>query len=148
MTGMIRLIYHSKVSPGLTAADISNIYNVSMEWNKSVGIGGVLFSDGKRFIQMIEGGASIITQLFRKILNDGRHFDVTLAVAEPLAERRFGDWGMGLIRNSDPNVSVLITKMTGSDSFSPETMGLDELRSLLLLLARLGDDSSLKLFKG
>ena len=145
---MISLVYHSKVSPGLTATDIANIYKVSVEWNKAFEVGGLLFSDGKRFVQIIEGKSDIITGLFKKILNDRRHGDARLVVAEPLMERHFGDWGMGLIRNSDPNVSALIKKATGSDSLNPNDMNPEELKSLLFKLARLGDNAPLKLFKG
>ena len=146
-TNLVRLIYHSRVAPGVSADDIARIFKVSAEWNQSVGVGGMLFSDGLRFIQMIEGSRRNISLLFKKIINDRRHHDVTMVSLIPILERRFDDWGMSLIKGNDENVLGLIRSMTSSDQIIPENMTADELDSLLLLFIKLANTPSLAVFK-
>jgi len=144
---LIRFIYHSRVSNGISAGDIVQIYNKSIEKNAATGIGGMLFTDGRRFIQMVEGGRKVVSDLFAKIINDKRNYDVQLVSLSPISERFFVDWGMSLIKGSDKNCVELIRAATGSDWFIPDNMTAEEIEQLLLKLINLDNAASVSVYK-
>jgi len=52
---MLQIIYVSTANPALRAVDPGPILDASRELNLRDSITGLLYSDGKRFMQVIEG---------------------------------------------------------------------------------------------
>ncbi|GAB5364372.1 hypothetical protein AAMO2058_000964400 [Amorphochlora amoebiformis] len=75
---------------------IKRIARASLQKNRALGVGGMLYCDRKtgRIIQILEGRRSVLKQLAAAIMMDTRHSRFMIIKNEPVAERRFKDWGM------------------------------------------------------
>jgi len=83
---------------------LEDLLRASREHNASHGISGLLlFRDGC-FMQLIEGSADEIRQLYDRIRRDPRHENVTTLDEGPRRERDFPDWSMGFRDLRSPEV--------------------------------------------
>lgn len=104
---LVRLLYASRaVDP--TQAAVDAICASAKQHNADHGVTGVLVYGGGVFIQALEGGRQIISDLYGVIQRDVRHKDVVLLHYEEITERRFGGWTMGLVDTSRINPSTLL----------------------------------------
>ena len=74
--------------------ELDPIYDASRHNNALDGVTGLLFSDGRRFVQVLEGSHVSIADTFRRIMLDPRHRDLEVLHDTPVAERQFGTWSM------------------------------------------------------
>ena len=90
---MRQLLY---VSSGVTGhpADMSTILTQSRRNNSAADITGLLYSDGKRFLQVLEGPAESVGTTFERIKRDPRHRAVVILSDRTVETREFGDWSM------------------------------------------------------
>jgi hypothetical protein len=58
------------------------------------GITGLLWSDGQRFIQALEGPRASVEATFLRIARDNRHHSLDLLSDRMTDEREFGTWNM------------------------------------------------------
>ncbi|MEZ6119599.1 MAG: BLUF domain-containing protein [Pirellulaceae bacterium] len=65
--------------------------------NEALGITGVVFLHGRRFLQFLEGHESDLRRLLSKIESDSRHQNMTYLIDEPVRRRSFPDWSMGML---------------------------------------------------
>lgn len=65
-----------------------------MRSNKENNITGCLIYYSGQFIQLIEGDVAVIDSIFRKIVLDSRHSDISLLCRSRIDEREFGNWSM------------------------------------------------------
>ncbi len=98
---MIRLLYCSQATPGVSDDQIQNILLVARRNNKALGITGVLVHGGGMFMQVLEGPEQAVLRLYVKILDVRRHRGSRIIYNTPAKEQVFKDWSMGVI-NSDP----------------------------------------------
>jgi hypothetical protein len=63
--------------------------------NKPLGITGMLLHSDGCFFQVLEGEASPVDTLYKKLDRDKRHQQLTLIIREPIAKRSFASWSMG-----------------------------------------------------
>ena len=98
---MIRLLYCSQATPGMSGDQIQDILTVARRNNKALGITGVLVHGGGIFMQVLEGPEDAVLRSYVKILDDPRHSGSRIIHISPANERIFQDWSMGVI-NSDP----------------------------------------------
>ena len=98
---MIRLLYCSQGTPGMSDAKIQDILTVARRNNKARGITGVLVHGGGMFMQVLEGPEHAVLRLYVKILDDPRHSGCQIIHVTPANEPVFRDWSMAMI-NSDP----------------------------------------------
>jgi hypothetical protein len=91
---MLQIIYVSTANPALGPVDAVPILAVSRERNLRDSITGLLYSDGKRFMQVIEGPPDEITACMLRISRDLRHRSIVQLVHRPIDDRAFGDWAM------------------------------------------------------
>lgn len=89
---MLQLVYVSTARTG--AGDPAAILAVSRENNRREGITGLLYSDGTRFLQALEGPYEKVQAAYERIRNDTRHRAIVLLSRRDVAEREFGDWAM------------------------------------------------------
>ena len=104
----IRLIYVSRAKGPQTTTVTTSILLQAQVHNKVHGITGVLCQGQGFFIQVLEGERSPVNALYRRICSDLRHSDVELLRYEDIAERKFSQWSMALVKLSadDPMVKV------------------------------------------
>lgn len=88
---MFQLTYISTVAtPSSTVA----ILMESRRNNLRDDITGLLFCDGRRFLQVLEGGAEVVERAFKRISADSRHRAPVVLSRREIADREFGPWAM------------------------------------------------------
>lgn len=98
---MIRLLYLSHATRGITDEQVQNILQSARRFNPLVGITGVLIHGGGLFMQILEGPEEAVLRLYVKVLDDKRHSDCRIIHISPANERLFQNWTMGIIQR-DP----------------------------------------------
>ncbi|MEO6951640.1 MAG: BLUF domain-containing protein [Polyangia bacterium] len=116
---LVRLLYASRATEGITASLIESILARSRTHNPQVGITGLLCYTGDVFLQVIEGGRAEVSTLYNSIVRDSRHRDITLLHFEEVGSRRFSNWTMGQVNLAKVNPSTLLkySEMPGLDPF-------------------------------
>lgn len=121
---MLQLIYISSVKPGAVDINLPMLLARARANNQRQQITGLLYYDGKRFLQALEGPAAEVEALFEHIKADRRHHAVVVLARATVTERRFGTWAMASraemtddaaidrliaarVANADPNVRAL-----------------------------------------
>lgn len=94
---MKRLTYISNFSRSLARKEIEGIGKISQINNSREGITGVLLSCSGIFFQILEGQEEAIDNLYEKILQDDRHYQILCLKSElNISERRFPEWSMNV----------------------------------------------------
>jgi len=99
--------------------------------NKSLGVTGSLCYSAKVFLQILEGPAKAVNELYRRIIMDRRHVDVTLIEYRPIAYRDFANWSMACISLQEVD-RVLVKKFSTGRAFNPFEMSPEQARQFLL----------------
>ena len=89
-----QLLYVSRAVPSGATVPLDPIYETSRHNNAIDGVTGLLFSDGKRFVQVLEGSHQAVEAAMDRIKEDPRHDHVTVLRDETVAMREFGGWSM------------------------------------------------------
>lgn len=90
---MFQLMYISSVRAGADAA-VAPILLASRRNNDRDGITGLLYTDGRRFLQVLEGPQEAVERTFARIEADPRHCAVVILSRRTIDAREFGDWAM------------------------------------------------------
>ena len=104
---LVRLLYASRAVDNTQPA-VQAILDSARRHNQDSGVTGILVYGGGVFMQAIEGGRQVVSDLYGTISRDARHKDVVLLHYEEIVERRFGSWTMGLVDAGRINASVLL----------------------------------------
>lgn len=88
---MLQLVY---ISSAVGAPDTRPILEASRRNNARDGITGLLYADGRRFLQALEGPAGVVERAFLRISVDARHRALVVLSRREVAEREFGSWTM------------------------------------------------------
>jgi len=91
---MRQILYVSTSTVPGDKADLSGILNQSRHNNAVDGISGLLWSDGKHFLQVIEGPDESVATTFARIEQDPRHQDIAIILDRQIEAREFGGWLM------------------------------------------------------
>ncbi len=91
---MLQLVYISSVSPAGPAADVAQILETSRRNNRRDGITGLLYADGTRFLQALEGSPDRVEAAFARIRTDPRHRAIVVLSRRAIDAREFGAWDM------------------------------------------------------
>lgn len=103
-----QLLYISRASPefrDLVAADPSALQTLGEQAsrnNGSLGITGLLLYNAGNFMQLLEGDAFVIMDLFHAITRDQRHTQIERLAFGNAESRLFREWNMGVL-NLDHN---------------------------------------------
>ena len=90
---MRQIVYISTVHRD-AAADIDAITAISQRNNARVNVTGLLFFDGKRFLQALEGEEDAVATTLARIRQDDRHQAVVMLSDRIITAREFGAWAM------------------------------------------------------
>lgn len=90
---MIQIVYIS-TARGDTHVERGHILLTSRRNNQRDGITGLLYDDGVRFLQVLEGDMSQVDAAYERIKADPRHRAVVVLSRRPIDAREFGDWAM------------------------------------------------------
>jgi hypothetical protein len=118
---MLQLLYISSSKLGQPPIDLDALLQQCQTNNRRDGVTGLLYTDGRRFLQVLEGAKDTIDDTFLRILADPRHHALVLLSRRLIAQREFGEWAMArrafgvghdefmtrigdLCRDADPNI--------------------------------------------
>lgn len=90
---MLQLVYISSAHPAGTI-DVAPILEASRRNNARDGISGLLYADGRRFLQVLEGEKGTVEAAFARISADPRHRAVVVLSRREVDAREFGAWAM------------------------------------------------------
>lgn len=90
---MFQIVYISTATPG-ESISVGDILRTSQRNNTRDGITGLLYSNGKRFLQALEGPEDRVLAAMQRIERDARHRAVVMLSRREVAAREFGAWAM------------------------------------------------------
>ncbi len=90
---LLQIVYVSSLTPGVEI-DPSAMLAKARRNNGRDGITGMLFADGKRFLQAMEGPLEKVEATLARIQSDPRHRAMVVLSRRTIAEREFGPWEM------------------------------------------------------
>ncbi|MGY3089517.1 hypothetical protein ACVWYF_002565 [Hymenobacter sp. UYAg731] len=123
---MHHIVYSSTANIGLTEAALQQQLGHWRSTNASLNITGLLlFSTEGNIMQVLEGDATLVHQLFAVIAADVRHRNVLKLSDGPVPGRAFADWSMRF-RSIGP---ADFSRLTPRPDATPE-----HIRNLVLLL--------------
>lgn len=99
---LFNLVYCSRVSDGVDAAEVDRIIATSRRNNPAQGITGLLVFGSGIFFQWLEGPRENVQALMARIEKDPRHRAVVVLDSdEEVRERVFAGWDMELVGEDD-----------------------------------------------
>lgn len=108
---MLQLVYISSVHPVGSAADMDAILKVSRRNNRRDAISGLLYFDGTRFLQVLEGPESAVEAAYARIRADDRHRGTVVMLRRPIDQREFGAWAMAH-RTADVDADTFLLQLS------------------------------------
>ena len=132
---IVRLIYASRLKKKLDHAAVEKIADVSRRNNKKLGVTVALCYSPRGFLQILEGPANAVNELYNRIVRDTRHSAVTLLEYAPIPYRDFANWSMAYVR-ADEIAHVLLRKFSTRHVFDPFEMGPVQARGFLMAVAQ------------
>ena len=103
---MYRLIYKSRSVQPLNWEVVQSITSVSEKSNEACGVTGVLLASRTHFLQTIEGNFEDVNSVFRRIVRDDRHQELSIIGFSVIDARLFGGWGMRGVGAFDFNLKI------------------------------------------
>lgn len=133
---LVRLLYASRAVGRIDDRLVTAILECSHLRNPEHGITGLLcFQPGEDvFLQVIEGARDEVNTLYRNIVRDPRHTDVTMLLYAEIQERRFASWRMGSVDLKRVNLSTIL-RFSERPVLAPFTMSGQVALALLEELA-------------
>lgn len=96
-----QLIYISQAVRKMSPADLTAIQGTAKTNNAPLDVTGSLFYNGGWFLQVLEGPAATLDQLYKKIERDPRHKNSRVLYNEPATFRTFPRWNMNMTNLDD-----------------------------------------------
>lgn len=86
---------------------------ISRRNNDGAGVTGLLYTDGMRFLQVLEGEQKAVSTTFERIQIDPRHHALVVLSDREIDERQFGKWAMAyqMRTDSDETLNVKLGRM-------------------------------------
>ena len=91
---MRQLMYASSSRRPGHRTEIDAIFEQSRHNNAIDGVTELLYTDGVRFLQVLEGPDDSVEQTFGRIRRDDRHHGIVVLADRPSIDREFGYWAM------------------------------------------------------
>lgn len=88
---MLQLVY---ISTAVNTPSYADILRTSRRNNGRDAITGLLYADGVRFMQALEGPAEAVQAAYDRIKADPRHKAAVILSRRDVDTREFGDWEM------------------------------------------------------
>ena len=89
-----RLIYTSTATRTCDDDCLADILRSSRDNNVLYSVSGILWSDGDRFIQVLEGPSVSVQETYDRIVIDERHDRLVIIYDQIVETRDFGSWSM------------------------------------------------------
>ncbi len=94
---LVELAYVSAAMRELSTVELEQILTSARRNNEPLGITGILLYHRGSFLQVLEGPAAAVDEVFSQITSDPRHGNGLLVSRRVISDRSFADWQMGFI---------------------------------------------------
>lgn len=91
---MHAILYMSEARTHIAPDDMERLCARWGGHNLAIDVTGLLLSDGRRYMQLIEGPATATRTLMGVIAADPRHANISFLIDEPAARRQFAGWAL------------------------------------------------------
>lgn len=91
---MLQLLYISSARREAVPVDLDALFAQAQTNNRRDEVTGLLFTDGHRFLQVLEGSKATVEDTFLRIIADPRHHALVLLSRREIDVREFGSWSM------------------------------------------------------
>lgn len=91
---MQQIVYTSRATDKVTAAELFKIIEVSARNNPGRGVTGFLIATQSGFLQLVEVPGEHLDALISALQHDPRHRDICVLLREPIQRRDFPSWKM------------------------------------------------------
>ncbi len=108
---MRQVLYISTAARTFEARDADSIRAISRRNNEADDVSGLLYFDGKRVLQALEGEAVAVARALARIEKDDRHKAIVILSDRMVDTREFGDWSMAY-RAPGSDAEVFITRVS------------------------------------
>jgi hypothetical protein len=115
---LVRLLYASRAAASVDGDALNTILKQCRANNPGLGVTGVLCFSGGLFMQVLEGGRSVVNRIYNSIAADPRHTDVELLSYDEISERGFAGWSMGQVNLASLNPALLL-KYSETEALDP-----------------------------
>lgn len=132
---LVRLMYVSRLSKGVGPKELQDILDVSRKNNRELHVSGALCYAAHGFLQVLEGPASAVNKLYRNIVRDERHENVTLLEYVEIKQRDLEKWYMAYIHSDDIDQGIL-SKYSDRNVFDPFDMDARQALGFMVDIAR------------
>ena len=107
MTDRLRqIVYASTAARDAGTDTIHAILTTSRRNNARDAVTGLLYADGERFMQALEGPGDAVAATFARITADDRHRNIETLVDREIAAREFGNWSMAYAAEEDDRAAA------------------------------------------
>ena len=96
MNELTQCIYASVAARKFDRAEMEALLTKARRRNDELGVTGMLLYVGDNFFQVLEGEEAAVEKIYAIVAQDNRHSQVTKIIQEPVAQRSFSSWTMGL----------------------------------------------------
>ena len=107
--GVYHLLYCSQAVRLFGEEELADLLEASLAWNARCDITGLLCYGNGHFVQVLEGEAAAVEELFARIQRDRRHYHVHVLSRGVGPARRFDDWRMAFTKTQTHEFYWLIT---------------------------------------
>jgi hypothetical protein len=123
---MLQVVYVSTAAPGVGESDVQQLLARSRSNNTRDLLTGLLYFDGRRFMQVLEGPADRLETAYARITVDPRHRALVVVSRRTIETREFGNWAMayGLNYADREQLGGKVTALIGGAS--PAVRGIFE----------------------
>jgi len=127
---MRRLIYLSTAFRQPHQALLDTILDDARSYNSSVGVTGLLIAHGSKFLQVLEGEASQVEDVMKRVCASQKHGGIITLIDSEVSGRLFPEWTMGYQRlSTDEEVEGFVSIEGAAKAF--REFGEEEMTSLL-----------------
>lgn len=91
---LYRVVYISEACQPFSETQLDDLLEHARVKNRDLGVSGILLYEKNHFLQMIEGPARSIIQLYGTIRKDPRHHEIITVQEGNTNTRQFGQWTM------------------------------------------------------
>ena len=117
---MHAIAYVSAASWNLLDEELEHIVSESRRRNALNGVTGVLLYCDGNFMQYLEGEEDAVIETFTRIRASESHYQINELMNQPIHEREFCDWTMGLSRPTPEEfVELAAARWRGSAQTGP-----------------------------
>jgi hypothetical protein len=127
---LVRLVYFSHFAPGVSFEQLTQICDGARDNNARHELTGMLLFGNRRFLQVLEGDAPRVNQLYRNIVGDSRNQAPSMLDYRAIPQRMFPAWSMAHFDVGALDSRRLL-QYAGTAAFEPEGMTCEAALGLL-----------------